>query len=63
MARAEKEADDDNPRDNREKEHAEKQLAALHLSIKNIIERIYKITSHSFHVLLRDLIHTACSAG
>ncbi len=28
----------------------------LHLSIKNILERIYKITSHSFHVLLLDLI-------
>jgi hypothetical protein len=26
------------------------------LSIKNILERIYKITSHSFHVLLKDLI-------
>jgi hypothetical protein len=56
MARAEKESDDDNPRDNRDKDNAEKQLAVLHLSIRNILERIYKITSHSFHVLLRDLI-------
>jgi hypothetical protein len=56
MARAEKESDDDNPRDNRDKDNAKKQLAVLHMSIKNILERIYKITSHSFHVLLRDLI-------
>ena len=56
MARAEKEADEDNPRDNRDKDNAEKQLAVLHLSIKNILERVYRITSHSFHVLLMDLI-------
>jgi hypothetical protein len=56
MARAAKEADEDNPRDNRDKDNAEKQLAVLHLSIKNILERVYRITSHSFHVLLRDLI-------
>jgi hypothetical protein len=56
MARAEKESDDDNSRDNRDKDNAEKQLAVLHLSIKNILERVYKITSHSLHVLLRGLI-------
>jgi hypothetical protein len=56
MARAEKEADEDNSRDNRDKDNAAKQIAVLHLSIKNILERIYKITSHSFHVLLKDLI-------
>jgi hypothetical protein len=57
MARAEKEGDEkDDPRDNRDKDHAGKQIAVLHMSIKNILERIYKITSHSFHVLLRHLI-------
>ncbi len=59
MARAEKEVDEDDSRDNRDKDHAAKQAAVLHLSIKNILERVYKITSHSFHVLLQDLIpHT-----
>ncbi len=51
MARAEKEADEDNSRDNRDKDNAAKQIAVLHLSIKNILERIYKITLHSFYVL------------
>jgi hypothetical protein len=31
-------------------------MAVLHLSIKNILERIYKLTSNCFHVLLRHLI-------
>ena len=56
MARAEKQVDDDDARDNRDKDHAAKQVAVLHLSIKNILERVYKITSHSFHVLIKDLI-------
>ena len=56
MARAEKKADEDNSRDNRDKENAAKHIAVLHLSIKNILERVYKIISHSFHVLLKDLI-------
>jgi hypothetical protein len=30
-------------------------MATMHLSIKSILERIYKVASHSFHVLLRDL--------
>ncbi len=33
-----------------------KQLETLKQSIKNILERVYTITSHSFHVLLKDLI-------
>ena len=52
MARAEKE-DDLSARD---RDNAQKQLAVLHLSIKSILERVYRITSHSFHVLLMDLI-------
>jgi hypothetical protein len=52
MARAEKE-DTENARD---AEHAQKQMAVLHTSIKSILERIYRIMSHSFHVLLMDLI-------
>jgi hypothetical protein len=52
MARAEKE--DGEVRD---RYHAQKQMGVLHLSIKNILERIYRITSNCFHVLiLRDLI-------
>jgi hypothetical protein len=51
-----KKKDEDDSRDNRDKDHAAKQVAVLHLSIKNILERVYKITSHSFHVLLKDLI-------
>jgi hypothetical protein len=47
MARAEKEDD----KDNRDKDNAGKQIAVLY-----VLERIYKITSHSFHVLLRELI-------
>ena len=35
---------------------ARKYLDTLKLSIKSILERVYTITSHSFHVLLRDLI-------
>jgi hypothetical protein len=31
-------------------------MATIYLSIKSILERIYKITLRSFHVLLRDLI-------
>jgi hypothetical protein len=31
-------------------------MAVLHLSVKNILERVYKLMSHSFHVLLQDLI-------
>jgi hypothetical protein len=53
MARAEKEGDDTDPRD---RDNAQKHMAGLHLSIKNILERIYKLMSHSFHVLLQDLI-------
>ena len=52
MARAEKEDD----LDARDRDNAQKQLAVLHLSIKSILERVYRITSHSFHVLLMDLI-------
>jgi hypothetical protein len=53
MARAEKEDDGTDPRD---RDNAQKQMAVLHLSIKNILERVYKLMSHSFHVLLQDLI-------
>jgi hypothetical protein len=42
--------------DPRDQENAQKQLDVLHQSIKSILDRIYTITSHSFHVLLRDLI-------
>jgi hypothetical protein len=42
--------------DARERDNAQKQLAVLHQSVKTILERVYTITSHSFHVLLRDLI-------
>jgi hypothetical protein len=35
---------------------ARKQLETLRQSIKSILDRVYTITSHSFHVLLRDLI-------
>jgi hypothetical protein len=55
MARAEKE-DTETARDTK---HAQKQMAVLHTSIKSILERIYKIMSHSFHVLLMDLISHA----
>jgi hypothetical protein len=55
MARAEKE-DAENARDT---EHARQQMAVFHTSIRNILERIYKIMSHSFHVLLMDLISHA----
>jgi hypothetical protein len=52
MARAEK--DDGEARD---RDHAQKhQMGVLHLPIKNILERVYRITSNCFHVLLRDLI-------
>ena len=37
-------------------DYARKQLDTLKLAIKNLLERVYTITSHSFHVLLRDLI-------
>ncbi len=53
MARAEKEDDGSDPRD---RDNAQKQMAVLHLSIKSILERVYKLMSHSFHVLLQDLI-------
>ncbi len=53
MARAEKEDDGSDPRD---RDNAQKQMAVLHLSIKNILERVYKLMSHSLHVLLQDLI-------
>ncbi len=52
MARAEKE-DTESARDT---DHAQKQMAVLHASIKSILERIYKRMSHSNHVLLMDLI-------
>ncbi len=51
MARAEKEDGEARGRD-----HAQKQMSVLHLSIKNILERIYRLTSNCFHVLLRQLI-------
>ena len=51
MARAEKEEGEARDRD-----HAQQQMAALHLSIKSILDRIYKLTSNCFHVLLRHLI-------
>ena len=35
---------------------ARKQLKSLKQSIKNILDRVYTIMSHSFHVLLKDLI-------
>jgi hypothetical protein len=53
MARAENEDEGTDPRD---RESAQKHMAVLHLSIKNILERVYKLMSHSFHVLLQDLI-------
>ena len=53
MARAEKEDDGKDPRD---RDNAQKQMAVLHLSVKNVLERVYKLMSHSFHVLLQDLI-------
>ncbi len=53
MARAEKEGDDVDIRD---RDSAQKHMAVLHLSIKNILERGNKLMSHSFHVLLQDLI-------
>jgi hypothetical protein len=53
MARAEKEDGEARDRD-----HARQQMAVSHLSIRNILERIYKLTltSNCFHVLLRHLI-------
>ena len=51
MARAEKEEGEARDRD-----HAQQQMVALHLSIKSILDRIYKLTSNCFHVLLRHLI-------
>ena len=51
MARAEKEDGEARDRD-----HARQQMAVLNLSVKNILERIYKLTSNCFHVLLRHLI-------
>ena len=59
MARAEKE-DDNSARD---RDNAQKQLDVLKVSIRGILERIYKITSHSFHVLLLDLIPHARRDG
>ncbi len=56
MARAEKEDDGSDPRD---RDNTQKQMAVLHLSVKNILERVYKLMSHSFHVLLQDLIPNA----
>ena len=53
MARAEKEDDGTDPRD---RDNAQKHMAVLHLSVKSILERVYKLMSHSFHVLLQDLI-------
>ena len=53
MARAESEDGGIDPRD---RDNARKQMAVLHLSIKNILERVYTLMSHSFHVLLQDLI-------
>ena len=35
---------------------ARKQLESLKQSIKNILDRVYTLMSHSFHVLLKDLI-------
>jgi hypothetical protein len=59
MARAEKK-DSENARDT---EHAQKQMDVLHTSIKSILDRMYKIMSHSFHVLLMDLIPHARQDG
>ncbi len=39
-----------------DKDNALKQLEVLSTSIKSTLTRIYTLTSHSFHVLLRDLI-------
>ena len=39
-----------------DKDNALKQLEVLATSIKSTLTRIYTLTSHSFHVLLRDLI-------
>ncbi len=52
MAKASKEDEFDT----RDRDNAQKQLDVLGQSIKNILERVYTLTSHSFHVLLRDLI-------
>ncbi len=54
MARAEKEGDDTDPRD---RDNAQKHMAGLHRSIKNILERVYKLMSHSFHARF----NTACT--
>ncbi len=42
--------------DTRDCDNVQKQLDVLRQSIKNILERVYTLTSHSFHVLLRDFI-------
>ena len=42
-----------------DKDNALKQLVALASSIKSTLQRVYVLTSHSFHVLLRDLIPRA----
>ncbi len=39
-----------------DKDNALKQLDVLTVSIKSTLQRVYALTSHSFHVLLRDLI-------
>jgi hypothetical protein len=39
-----------------DKDNALKQLEVLRTSIKSTLTRVYTLTSHSFHVLLRDLI-------
>ena len=42
-----------------DKDNALKQLDVLTSSIKSTLQRVYALTSHSFHVLLRDLIPRA----
>ncbi len=42
-----------------DKDHALKQLETLKTSIASTLTRIYTLTSHAFHVLLRDLIPRA----
>ena len=42
-----------------DKDNALKQLDVLTASIKSTLQRVYALTSHSFHVLLRDLIPRA----
>jgi hypothetical protein len=61
MTRAER-ANKEGDGDNRDKDNEQTQMATTHLSIKSILlERIYKITSHTFHVAVVAQSNTACT--